>query len=534
MSTPAPNNFKLTYATMFNPPETLHSTYEQALADAKANLGQHYAMLIDNEDIHIEHTFENRSPINTNWLLGHFPAGDATHATQAVEAAQAAFPAWASTPWQQRVALLRKAAALIEERVYQMAAIISLDVGKNRMEALGDAQEAADLIYYACDDVERNNGFIREMGRDPIAGYDSRNTSSMKPYGVWVVISPFNFPAALSGGPAGAALVTGNTVVYKPAPKTPWVGRLLAECMRDAGLPPGVFNYVTDGFDNAIGKALVADPRVAGITFTGSYAIGMDIYRNFAAGGAYPRPVVLEMGGKNAAIVSASADLDVAAMGIVRAAFGLQGQKCSACSRVLADTSIKDELAQKVVALTEQIVSVGDPTQRQTFMGPVISEQAYHAYAEYAEDLSQAGDILTGGKHLFDGDLAHGYYCAPTVIAGVSYEHRLWSHEMFLPITMIGGVHSLDEAMTLANSVDYGLTAGFYGSEDEAQWFSRHIQAGVTYINRPQGATTGAWPGLQPFGGWKGSGSTGRNAGGHYYLLSYMHEQSRTIVRKEG
>ncbi len=519
--------FRLTYSTMFNPPEDLHTKYDKSLATVKANLGRDHAMMINGQDRFTAEKFEDRSPINTDWLLGTFQKGSAQDARDAIGAAEAAWPKWAGMKWKDRVRLLRKAAANIEKRVFEIGAVMSLEVGKNRMEALGDAQETADLIYYSCDSMERNDGYIKPMGKDPLKGYTSTNVSMLRPYGVWVVISPFNFPFALAGGPSGAALATGNTVVFKPATDTPWTGRLLAECIRDAGIPDGVFNFVTGG-GGTVGQALIDDPRVAGITFTGSYDVGMKIYKQFA-GGRYPRPCIAEMGGKNPAIVSKNADLDRAAVGVMRSSFGLQGQKCSACSRVLVEAPVKDKFAAKLVELTN-LLTVGDPTRRDVYLGPVINANAYREFGEYTEELSGAGSFLTGGKQMRDGDLGKGFFCAPTIADGVPVDHRLWKREMFLPITMITAVDSLDAAMRIANDVDYGLTAGFYGSKKETDWFFKNIQAGVTYANRPQGATTGAWPGFQPFGGWKGSGSTGKNAGGYYYLPLYMHEQIHTLV----
>lgn len=521
--------FKLTYATMFNPPESMHAKYEKALAGVKAGMGRDYGMLIGGQDVFADETFEDRSPIDTHWVLGNFQRGTALHAEQALAAAAAAAPKWADLKWQDRVRLLRRVAQQIEKRVYEIGAVLSLEVGKNRMEGLGDAQEAADMIYYACDQVEANGGYIKEMARDPLVGYNVTNISLLRPYGVWVVISPFNFPMALATGPSGAALVTGNTVVFKPASDTPLSGRLLAECMRDAGLPEGVFNFVT-GSGATVGQTLIDDPRVGGITFTGSFEVGMKIYRSFAAG-RYPRPCIAEMGGKNPAIVSRHADLEDAATGIVRSAFGLQGQKCSANSRIIVEAPVKDKLARMLVAKTEAL-KMGDPTRRENWLGPVVNATSYRQFNEFTEELSQAGQILTGGHQLSEDDLAHGYYCEPTLVDGVEKGHRLWQTEMFLPISMITAVDSLDEAMRMANDVDYGLTAGFYGSKKESQWFFENIEAGTTYSNRPQGSTTGAWPGFQPFGGWKGSGSTGKNAGGLYYVPLYLHEQIRTRVER--
>jgi 1-pyrroline-5-carboxylate dehydrogenase len=514
---------------MYNPPEELHSGFEAEMKKVRASLGRDFGMIIRGKERFASGKFENRNPANTAEVLGLFQKGTAADAADAIAAAKRAFPAWSRTKWQERVALVRKAADIMDRRTYEMAAVVTLEVGKNRMEALGDVAETADLMRYSCAMMEANEGFVRQMGTDPVAGFVSTNVSVLRPYGVWLVVSPFNFPAALAGGPAGAALVAGNTIVIKPSSDTPWMGRLIAECFQEAGIPDGVYNLVT-GPGSTIGQALIEHPDLAGVTFTGSYDVGMKIYRDFAAG-RYVRPAILELGGKNPAIVSKHADLDAAAAGIVRSAFGLQGQKCSACSRVFVDETVYAALEAKLVELTAKLV-LGNPAERSVNMGPVINSKSYSDFKYFTESLSQAGRFLTGGKVRADGDFANGYFCEPTLVAGLPLDHPLWKQEMFVPITTLAPVKSLDQAMAIANEVAYGLTAGFYGSPEEADWFFDQIEAGVTYANRPQGATTGAWPGFQPFGGWKGSGSSGKNAGGHYYLQLYMHEQVRTLVRK--
>jgi 1-pyrroline-5-carboxylate dehydrogenase len=521
-------SFKLTYATMFNPPEELHTHFDQALAKVKASLGQEHGMFIGGKDRFTNDKFEDHSPANTDVVLGVFQKGAEQDAHDALDAARKAFPAWSQTPWQERVKVLRNAADLITERTFTISAALSLEVGKNRMESLGDVAETADLIRYYCSEMERNDGYQVEMGRDPLVGYTARNISVMRPYGVWLVISPFNFPASLTGGPTGAALVAGNTVVMKPASDTPWTVRLLTECFRDAGLPDGVVNYVT-GPGSTLGQTLITCANVDGATFTGSFGVGMGIFRDFS-NCSYVRPIILELGGKNPVIVSRHADLEKAATGIVRSAYGLQGQKCSAASRVYVEEPVYDELADRLVGKINQLV-IGDPTDRQVYLGPVVNRKSHQDFINYAEELSQAGKFLTGGKVLTEGKYAKGYFCQPTLVANVPFDHHLWKDEMFVPITTIGKVKNLDEAMQQANSVNYGLTSGFYGAEDEVDWYFDHIQAGVNYVNRPQGATTGAWPGFQPFGGWKGSGSTGKNGGGRYYLLQYMHEQIHTLIK---
>jgi len=522
-------SFKLTYATMFNPPEELHTHFAEAMETLKANLGQEYPMFIGGETRFTEEKVKEYSPINTDLHLATFQKGGVKDAEDAIAAARAAFRNWSRMNWDERVYLLRKAADIMDQRLFEIGAVVALEVGKNRMEALGDVAETAELIRYACSQMERNQGYRVKMGKDPLTGYDSTNTSILKPYGVWVVISPFNFPAALTGGPSGAALVAGNTLVVKPASVTTWTTALLVDCFRQAGIPDGVVNFVS-GPGSTVGKTLVESKDVDGLTFTGSFDVGMDIYRTLAQGD-YVRPTILELGGKNPTIVSKNADIEDAALGIVRSAFGLQGQKCSACSRVFVESDVYDQLVDRVVALTEKL-NIGDPVLRETYMGPVINKSSYQDFQNYCAELKEAGKILTGGEILTEGDFAKGYFCKPTIAVDVPIEHRLWKHEMFVPITMIHPVKDLKEAMALANSTNYGLTAGFYGTEEEVGWFFDNIESGVVYANRPQGSTTGAWPGFQPFGGWKGSGASGKNAGGLYYLPFYMHEQSQTQLRR--
>jgi len=513
---------------MFDPPEELHTRFEQALVEVKNDLGKEYGMLIGGAERYSPEKFEDRSPANTDMLLGIFQKGGEQDAQDALAAARAAFPTWSRMAWQERVSLLRKAADLINERIFYISAALAMEVGKNRMESLGDVAETADLIRYYCDEMERNKGYVVEMGRDPLVGYTATNTSLMQPYGVWLVISPFNFPASLTGGPVGAALVAGNTVVMKPATDTPWVVRLIAECLRDAGLPEGSFNFVT-GPGSTLGQALITCADVDGATFTGSFNVGMGIFRDFS-NCSYIRPIILELGGKNPVIVSRHADLAKATFGIVRSAFGLQGQKCSAASRVYIEEPVYAELTSRLAEAVNKL-KIGDPTEREVYLGPVINRNSYRDFQNFTEELSQAGRFLTGGKVLTEAAYAKGYFCQPTMVVDVPFDHHLWKDEMFVPITTVGKVKSLDEAMQQANDVNYGLTSGFYGSEEESKWYLENIQAGVNYVNRPQGATTGAWPGFQPFGGWKGSGSTGKNGGGRYYLPQYMHEQIRTVIR---
>jgi 1-pyrroline-5-carboxylate dehydrogenase len=519
--------FKLTYSTMFDPPAEMHRRFEAALGEVRNGLGATHTMFIDGADVPVAQSSASRSPVDRRLVLGHFPVGQAADVDRAVAAAKRALPAWRSTSPAERIRLVRRVAALIEERVYHIGASLALEVGKNRMESLGEAQETADFFTGYAAEYERHHGYDLALPDDPLPSHRSHNRSILKPHGVWGVIVPFNFPLALGGGPAAAALVTGNTVVLKGATDTPWAGRLLADCIRDAGVPEGVFNYVT-GPGGLVGEALANHPDLAGITFTGSHEVGMRLYRTMA-GGSYPRPCITEMGGKNACIVTARGDLDRAVPGIVRSAFGLTGQKCSALSRVYVEDRVADELTERLVEATRS-VSVGDPTRREIWMGPVINAHAADSYERYCVQLEQhGGRILVGGARLVEADLAHGHFVACTV-AEAPAEHPLFRDEMFVPIVMVCRVRDVREGVALANDSTLGLTAGCYGDDDEVRYFLDHIEAGVIYANRPQGATTGAWPGYQAFGGWKGSGSTGKAIGSWYYLPLYLREQSQTVV----
>jgi 1-pyrroline-5-carboxylate dehydrogenase len=348
----------------------------------------------------------------------------------------------------------------------------------------------------------------------------------MRPYGVWAVISPFNFPMALAGGPSSGALAAGNTVVFKPANQGALLGWYLYEVYRDAGIPAAAFHFLP-GRGSVVGDAIVHHPDVDGITFTGSYEVGMGIYKTFARD--FPKPVICEMGGKNPAIVTKNADLDKATDGVMRSAFGYQGQKCSACSRVYVEREVYDDFVAQLKDKTEKI-KIGNPLEKDVYLGPVINEAALETFDEAAQEARKAGAIVTGGERLSEGDLARGNFVQPTVVE-VPEDNWIWKKELFVPFVAVAPFDELDDAIAKANDSEYGLTAGFY-SEDESEqqeWLDR-IQAGVVYVNRRAGATTGAWPGVQPFGGWKGSGTTGKAGGGPYYVLQYMREQSRTVI----
>jgi 1-pyrroline-5-carboxylate dehydrogenase len=510
--------FRVTYATLSADNEELHAAFEEGVRTARTWVGQTIPTVVNGEPRTDGEPFTLGSPNDDQLELATVHPATKRDVDDAVTAAQAAFPAWADTPWAERVAVARRAADLISERSNELAALMTMEVGKNRLEALGDVEESADLIRYYCQQLEDNEGFVHKMGQ---LSANEHTRSVLKPYGVWAVISPFNFPMALAAGPAGGALVAGNTVVLKPSPQGSFSGYKLYECLRDAGL----FHFLPGG--DEVGQLLVDHKGVDGITFTGSYAVGMKIYKQFAKG--VPRPAVCEMGGKNPAIVSARADLDLAAEGVLRSAFGFSGQKCSACSRVYVDRSVVNEFAGRLADRAAQL-RVGDPLDREVYMGPVIDAEAVERFKEAVKEARKEGRVLAGGEVLSDG-VPEGNYVAPTVVADLPVDHRLFKDELFVPFVAVAPVENLEEALKLANDTEYGLTAGFYsGDQAEVDRFLDRIEAGVVYVNRKAGATTGAWPGVQPFGGWKGSGSSGKAGGGLYYVQQFMREQSQTVI----
>lgn len=520
MSAPA----KITYTSASGDLEEFHSRFAAALTSVKEQSGRLHPFYIDGQPVETPaDPLVDRSPVDTDLVLGRFAAADTTHVDTAVAAARRAQRGWARRPWQERVSLLRRAATLIRERKYELAALMSLEVGKSRLESMGDAEESADLIDYYCQQVEDAGGFVRPMARiTPL----ERNTDVLRPYGVFACIAPFNFPLALSAGMSAAALAAGNAVVYKPAEDTPWTGLKLYEVYRDAGLPPGVFNLLV-GRREEIGDPLWQHPGIDGVVFTGSKQVGMRIHAGLS--GRWIKPCLLELGGKNAAVVLRGADLDAAAEGIMRSAFGLQNQKCSATSRVYAQREIMAPLLERLIARTRAI-RTGDPSERDVFFGPVINERAVERFERAVAQARQEGAVLLGGARMMDGILGRGHYVAPT-IARLPLDSSLFQEELFVPFLAVGEVSGLDQAIAETNRVEYGLTAGiFAGDPGEVARFFDEVEAGVCYANKRTGATTGAWPGAQAFCGWKGSGSTGKGGCGPYYVAQFMREQSRTVI----
>src|SRR2546427_5299857 len=396
-------------AVEMNRTEEFHAAYEAAVDKVRADFGQTHPMIIGGQDVWATSTFKDASPADTKLVLGLFQKGGRPHSKQAIQAAKAAFPHWSTTAYTDRVRLVQRAADLIGERKFALAALMSFENGKNRYEAIADVDEAADLMRWYAAEMLRNQGYERAMGQF-LPGETTR--SILKPHRVWAVVAPFNFPLAIAAGMSTGALITGNTVVFKPASDTPFMGLRLAETLRDAGLPAGVFNFVT-GPGATVGQELLDHPDVDGFVFTGSRAVGMKALQTFAR--TRPKPIITEMGGKNPAIVTASADLDKAAIGVMRAAFGYGGQKCSACSRVLVDQGVKDAFMAKLLSETEKI-KVGDPTVRDVYLGPVINEAAVATLENAISEIKRSEGAGIAGGGTFEGN---GHFLGPTIREGL-------------------------------------------------------------------------------------------------------------------
>jgi 1-pyrroline-5-carboxylate dehydrogenase len=517
---------RITYATLTITPKD-DEAYDRAVTKVRANLGAHYSMYINGEKwSSTGEEVGHRSPINTNLVVSYFPKGGRDDAKAAIDAARDAFSAWSSRTYAKRISILKRAADILLQRSYELSALMAFEVGKNRSESLAEVNESVELIRYYCEQMEANRGFAKLL-ESP--GPRQETVSLLRPYGVWAVVAPWNFSLALSAGMTVGALVAGNTVVYKPSSESPVLGYEMSRALAEAGIPRGAFNLVT-GPGGTVGAELQENSHVDGFVFTGSKEVGMKLYHQFSS--AYPKPIITEMGGKNPAIVCATADLDQAAEGIVRAAFGFGGQKCSACSRVYVDHDVKERFVASLKGYTGRHVKVGDPTRKGTFLGPIINKSAVDTYAGAASEAGNAGGhFVCGGEVLQTGEFAHGYYVEPAIVDGLPATHRLFKEELFLPFLVVAETQSLSEALKLANESEYGLCAGIYTKKrKEMDAFFDQIQAGVTYVNRRAGATTGAWPGVNSFGGWKASGSSGKSGLGPYYVQQFMREQSRWIV----
>lgn len=516
---------KITYTSTPEQIEAMQARFDDALEEVEKEFGRVYPQIINGEDRTGAKLFDVVAPAQTDLVLGRFPKGTTQDVDDAIATAKAFQPSWDATPWPERVRLVKAAADKVRERKFKLAAIMIRESGKSRTEAIGEVEEGADLLEYYATVFAENDAYQKKMGsEDP----RERNTSVLRPVGVWGIMSPFNFPNALAAGPIGAALVTGNTVVFKPASATAISGYELARAILDGGVPAGALQFVTGG-GAEVGDYLVHHPGTDGVVFTGSKETGMSLSNSFST--AYPKPLILEMGGKNPTIVTKNADLDKAVEGVARSAFGFSGQKCSACSRAYVDVAVYDEFMDRLVKRTGEL-KVGDPVDRDVFIGPVIDESAVKRYEEAVEIARRdGGAIRYGGERVSGEGFERGTFVEPTIVDNLPLDHELFKRELFLPFIAVAPVESLDQALQEANDVEYGLTAGIFSEDkEEISTFFDTIEAGVVYANRKGGATTGAWPGSQSFTGWKGSGSSGKGALGEYYPALFMREQSRTVV----
>lgn len=440
---------------------------------------------------------------------------------RAIAAARVASTAWSRQTPQERASILRRADDLLtEERRLEIAATISLEVAKSRLEAFVEVDELSTLLQRYCAIAERPGAFetLLTQGRDDLV-----SRSQIRPFGVFAVIAPFNYPLAQGAGPAIAALLAGNTVVMKPSHLGPRSAQAFVDLLHEAGLPAGVLNLV-HGADEP-GKALVAGD-IDGVAFTGSVAAGRAIHEAMSSG-PYRRPVVAELGGKNVAVVTDNADIELAARGIVTSAFGLSGQRCSALSRVIVTPGVHDDLVARLAELTSALV-VGDPLDSATFAGPVVERASVERFVASVEVARADGRIVVGGGTRSMDD---GYYVDLTLVADLPLGHPLTREELFLPFVTIAKAASFEDALAEANVVPFGLTAGVYTRDvTEARAFVEGIEAGGVNVNSPVGATTGFWPGNQTFGGWKASGTTGKLAFGDFYLQQFGREQCTNVA----
>ena len=498
---------------------------KMALEAVRRKLGDRYPLVIGGEKIETDSILSSVNPSNPSEVVGYVAIANTEYASQAIEAAGKAFPAWRDTDFHQRVEFLFRAAEKMRQRRFELAALMVLEVGKNWQEADADVAEAIDFLEYYGREMLRLGQPI-SMGNIP----DEKNEYSYQPRGIGVVISPWNFPLAIPTGMVSAAIVAGNAVILKPASQSPVIAAWLVDILLDAGIPNGVINYLP-GPGEEVGEFLVKSPFIHFITFTGSKDVGLKINR--LAGdtpenrgqverseipriGEAVKKVVMEMGGKNAIIIDSDADLDAVVLGTIQSAFGYQGQKCSACSRAILLEDISDIFLEKLVAIAKSI-RIGPAEELDNFMGPLISEEALSKIERYVEIGKSEGKLVLGGERIKTAE--GGYFFSPTIFADVPPEATIAQEEIFGPVLSVIKAKNLSEALNIANGTQYALTGGIYSSNSaNIERAKREFRVGNLYINRK---ITGAIVNRQPFGGFKMSG-VGSKAGGPDYLVQFM------------
>lgn len=495
--------------------EQNRQAYTDALALVESYLGQDYPLIIGGERITTDDKIESYNPANHSQLIGRVSKATKEHAEQAMQIADATFKTWKKVKPESRADVLFKAAAIIRRRHFEFSALLTKEAGKTWIEADVETAECIDFLeYYARQMLELKNGKPVESRKDEWNRYDYISL------GVGVVISPWNFPFAIMGGTTAAALVTGNTVLLKPASTTPVIAYKFMEVLEEAGLPAGVVNFIPGG-GGEIGDYLVDHPRTRFISFTGSRDVGLRINERASVlneGQIWLKRVIAEMGGKDTIVVDAEADLELAAQSIVKSAFGFSGQKCSACSRAVIVADVYDDVVSRVTELTNAL-TVGSPEDPNNFVGSVIDAAAFKKITEYIEIGKGEGKLVAGGT----ADDSTGYFVNPTVFVDVAPTARIMKEEIFGPVLAIAKASTFEEAIDIANNTEYGLTGAVITKNRAHQEYAREeFHVGNLYFNR---GCTGAIVGYQPFGGFNMSG-TDSKAGGPDYLT--LHMQAKT------
>ena len=495
------------------------SAYRKALEQVRSNFGERALLVVGGEHIDTDVSIESLNPALPEQRVGTSASASAEHVDLAITAAWDAYAEWSRRTAQERAGLIHRVGDIIDERKFEFAAWQTFEAGKNWAEAEADVAEAIDFCrYYA-------HQALRLSEPVPVHEYSGEtNESWLVPIGAGVVIPPWNFPLAILVGMTVGPIAAGNTVILKPASNTPLVGWGFVKVLEEAGLPPGVVNFLP-GSGGTIGDALVDDPRTRFINFTGSKEVGLRIAERSAKvhpGQLWLKRAYMEMGGKDAMIVDDTCDLDAAAADVVRSAFGFQGQKCSACSRLIVFESVHVELLEKVIEIASQL-SVGPGTENYP-VGPVISGAQHRSILSEIALGIESAELVMGG-HAIERD--GGYYIEPTIFDGVAPDSRLAQHEIFGPVLSVIPVKGFDEALDVANGTEFGLTGGLYSSDERRlDRATRDFHVGNLYLNRK---ITGALVGIQPFGGFNMSGSNAK-AGGPDYLRLFM--EMRSVTRR--
>ncbi len=506
--------------TDFSKPENAEAM-KAALAKVKSELGREYPIIINGEKISLSDKFESINPSNKAEVIGVFSEGDANTdlVDQAIASATEAFKSWRNVEPAVRAEYLFKIADIMRQRKHELSAWMVYEVSKTWAEADGDTAEAIDF----CDFYGRE--MLRWSAEQPVTpNPGEKNSFEYIPLGVGAIIPPWNFPLAIMAGMTLAAVVTGNTTVLKPSSDSPTIAAKFMEIVEEVGLPKGVVNFISGSA--ATGEAMVTHPKTRFVSFTGSKGVGLHINEQAAKarpGQIWIKRVVAEMGGKDAIVVADDADIDSAATGVVQAAFGFQGQKCSACSRLIVDEKVHDELLEKVVSLTKAL-NVGQPTEGDTNVAAVINKRSFDKTLGYIEKaVAEGGELLVGGK----GDESGGFFIEPTVVGNVAPGATLEQEEVFAPVLAVIKARDFDHAIEIANDTEFGLTGALYSaSPDRLERARRDFHVGNLYLNRK---CTGALVGVHPFGGFNMSG-TDSKAGGREYLLQFM--QGKSIAQK--